>query len=114
MSAKIPPHPTQPLVVSDNRVRFKANKIVRYLLDHGGINLNQIYNLLAEEEFSQEDIDQFYQLIGYSVDGYDSLRGVISERAANAASHAMCQQFGTAFSRCLDEQGCPVHKEKVR
>lgn len=104
-------HPMQPLVVIDDRVRFKANRIVRHLLDHGGINLNQI--LIGQ--FSQEDLDQFYQLIGYSVDGFAELspygdNAVISEEGATAAVHEMCKQFGTAFSRCLDEDGCPIHR----
>lgn len=109
MSVKLPPHPMQPLVVVDDRVRFKANKIVRYLLDRGSINLNKI----AAEDFQQEDLDQFYQLIGTSVGGYDELcgGGIISESAANAAAHAMCQQFGTTYGRCLDEGGCPIHKD---
>ena len=105
----------QPLVVVGeafgDRVRFKANAIVRYLVDHSAIGLNGI---VSEQKFSQEDVDQLYQLIGHSVDGYDELRGsdVVSEAAATAASHAMCQQFGTTYSRCLDEQGCPVHAKK--
>ena len=110
MSTKLPPHPIQPLVVVGDRVRFKANKIVKYLLECGGLDLNHVIT----GDFDQEDLDQFYQLIGYTVAGYDELVGsdVISERAAKVASHAMCQQFGTAYSRCLDEQGCPVHKKK--
>lgn len=61
-----PKHPIQPLVVSDGGViRFKANKIVQYLLDNGGIDLNQ----LACMDFSQEDREQFAQLIGYSHSG---------------------------------------------
>ena len=97
----------QSLIVVGDRVRFKANKIVQYLIDHSNISLNGV-----DGRFSQEDVDQLYQLIGYSVDGYDELCGsnVISEGAAKAASHAMCQQFGTTYSRCLDERDCPVHK----
>ena len=36
-------HPMQPIEMdSDGTPRFKANEIVRYLLDNGGIDLNQI------------------------------------------------------------------------
>lgn len=59
-------HPIQPVVVDERGVeRFKANAIVRYLLDHGGIDLNQI----AAMDFSADDRCQFAQLIGHSVSG---------------------------------------------
>lgn len=64
------PHPIQPLIKDPHGVtRFKANKIVRYLLDHGGIDMNQ----LAMLQFSREDRQQFAQLIGYSLCGYSDL-----------------------------------------
>lgn len=63
-------HPIQPTVTDAHGVlRFKANAIVRYLLDNGGIDLNHI----AAQEFSDEDQRQFAQLIGYSVSGFASL-----------------------------------------
>lgn len=63
-------HPIQPLVWDKHKVlRFKQNKIVRYLLDNGGIDLNQIAIL----GFSKEDQEQFAQLIGYSVGGFFDL-----------------------------------------
>jgi coenzyme F420-reducing hydrogenase delta subunit len=59
-------HPIQPLEVAERgTLRFKANKIVQHLLDNGGIDLNQI----AALRFSQEDQEQFAQLIGYSHSG---------------------------------------------
>jgi len=37
-----PRHPMQPLIRDDQGViRFKKNAIVRYLIDHGSIDLNQ-------------------------------------------------------------------------
>lgn len=59
-------HPIQPLVKdSDGIVRFKANGIVRYLLDNGVFDLNHI----SVHDFPQEDREQFAQLIGYSWSG---------------------------------------------
>lgn len=52
--------------------RFRANTIVQYLLDHGGIDLNIIGNL----PFPREDRIQFAQLIGYSVVGFGELNYV--------------------------------------
>ena len=63
--------PIQPIV--DNR--FVENKIVRYLLDNGGIDMNK----LAIMDFSNEDRSQFAQLIGYSVSGWSTLDYVSDE-----------------------------------
>lgn len=62
--------PKQPCRVDANGVkRFKKNAIVRYLLDSGDIDMNDLANL----PFSIEDRRQFAQLIGYSVNGYNEL-----------------------------------------
>lgn len=75
-------HPIQPLVVDDHGVlRFKANAIVRHLLDNGGIDLNQIACL----NFSKEDRQQFAQLIGYSLSGYSELTSYVDDDAFGAA-----------------------------
>ena len=71
-------HPTQKIVDS----RFVANDIVRYLLDNGGIDLNQI----AVLPFSKEDIEHFYQLIGYSLSGYSELSEVSNDSYDKAIS----------------------------
>ena len=63
-------HPTQPTEYDNNGVlRFKANAIVRFLLDAGPFDMNK----LAMIPFSVEDRQQFAQLIGYSVGGYEEL-----------------------------------------
>jgi hypothetical protein len=66
----LPKHPVQPLIYDkDGILRFKENTVVRYLLDHGNIDLNMI----AKLNFSQEDREQFAQLIGYSLNGASTL-----------------------------------------
>lgn len=73
--------PIQPLYTDEKGVlRFKENAIVRYLLDRGGIDLNQI----ARSGFSDEDRVQFAQLIGYSLSGFCSL-GYVNNEAFEAA-----------------------------
>ena len=63
-------HPIQPLALDKNgTLRFKENAIVVYLLDNGGLNMND----LAVVSFSQEDREQFAQLIGYSQCGFGDL-----------------------------------------
>lgn len=78
-------HPIQPIVTDSNGTkRFKENKIVRYLLDAGGIDMNK----LAIMPFEQEDREQFAQLIGYSLSGFSELgyvRDVTYETACKMA-----------------------------
>ena len=63
-------HPIQPLAYDEKGVlRFKANAIVQYLLDNGGIDMNHLHR----KQFSQDDRQQFAQLIGYSLGGYATL-----------------------------------------
>ena len=69
-------HPMQEIVKDDQgTMRFRSNEIVRYLLDHGGIDMNA----LAMLDFPDEDHMQFAQLIGYSVGGYGELSYVTDE-----------------------------------
>ena len=63
--------PIQPLIDG----RFVPNKIVEYLLDNGGIDLNQI----ARMNFTKQERMQFAQLIGYSLSGFGSLSYVDNE-----------------------------------
>jgi hypothetical protein len=63
-------HPMQKIEFADDGViRFVENKIVRYLIDNGSINLND----LAVMGFSKADHRQLSQLLGYSVSGYGGL-----------------------------------------
>lgn len=75
-------HPVQPIVLDDHGVaRFKANEIVRFLLDAGPFDMNQ----LAIKSFSKEDREQFAQLIGYSVSGAADL-SYVSDRVYAAGA----------------------------
>ena len=66
----------QPVETDSNGIiRFKSNEIVRFLLDDGPFDMNQ----LALMTFSNEDRMQFAQLIGYSVCGFGDLDYVSSE-----------------------------------
>jgi len=63
-------HPMQPIGLDAEGVpRFKANEIVKWLHNSGRIDLNEI----AAIQFPQGDVDQFWQLLGYSVSGYGEL-----------------------------------------
>lgn len=79
-------HPIQPLQTdTDGVVRFKSNKIVRFLLDWAsrrGIDMNA----LALMPFENEDREQFAQLIGYSLSGFGELSYVSDETYDSAKS----------------------------
>lgn len=56
--------------------RFKANKIVVLLREtNEKIDMNTIVRLDAEGLFNEGDIQEFYQLIGYSESGYEDIFG---------------------------------------
>ena len=56
--------------------RFKQNGIVRYLLDtHKDCDLNLIWKLCESGLFSKEDLQEFYELIGYTISGYEEIFG---------------------------------------
>lgn len=73
-----PKHPIQPICTDEHGVtRFKRNAIVRFLLDNNGLgvwkNQHIDMNEIVSMQFSTEDIEQFYQLIGYSLGGFEEL-----------------------------------------
>lgn len=75
-------HPMQPLVKDEHgTVRFKANAIVRHLLDLEHCGMNK----LAALSFPREDRVQFAQLIGYSLGGFGELGYVSSDDYSIAA-----------------------------
>ena len=84
MTLKNPIQPLEP--DAKGVIRFKANAIVRHLLDtHPSCNMNE----LARMEFSDDDRQQFAQLIGYSLSGYGELSSYVDDvswmTAANMA-----------------------------
>lgn len=74
----------QPIVNDGGVMRFKANAIVRFLLDAGPFDMNR----LALMPFTPEDREQFAQLIGYSVGGFGELPYVRDETWAAVESAA--------------------------
>lgn len=60
--------------------RFVPNPMVEYLLDNGGIDMND----LARMPFTDAAREQFAQLIGYSVSGTSTL-GYVSNDTFDAA-----------------------------
>jgi len=92
-------HPTQPLDLDEHgTLRFKANAIVRFLLDAGPFDMNQ----LALMTFSQEDREQFAQLIGYSLGGFGELSYVSDEtyqRAHDSIEHRVQAKIDAKYAK---------------
>ena len=78
-------NPIQPLANDAQGVtRFKANKIVQHLLDtHPACDMNVLEIL----DFTDDDRQQFAQLIGYSLSGYCSLSRYVDDAAYYAAAN---------------------------
>ena len=79
-------NPIQPLVEDAHGVlRFKENSIVRHMLDWArprGMGLNE----LARMDFTDDDRQQFAQLIGYSLSGYADL-GYVDDVSYSTAAY---------------------------
>ena len=78
-------NPIQPLSTDAHGVlRFKANAIVQHLLDtHPACDMNT----LARMNFTDDDRQQFAQLIGYSLNGYSELQSYVDDEAYGTAAH---------------------------
>lgn len=119
------PQPMQPVIRDDGgRVRFRENAIVRYIVDHaaevvhpgartidpdtgkpyhqGRLNLSKLLLM----NFPQEDLEQFAQLMGYSIAGYHELSYVSDESCAQAS--ALAEKVEPGSGGCRDA-GCPIH-----
>ena len=102
------PQPMQPVIKDDDGIlRFRENAIVRYLLDLARKHEITDLNSIAALDFSQEDREQFTQLIGYAITGYHELAYVSDESAARASDLAQAvDPKGPLGCRAA---GCPIH-----
>lgn len=80
-------NPIQPLSKDAKGVlRFKENAIVRRMLDFAtprGMGMNE----LACMGFTDDDRQQFAQLIGYSLSGYSELQSYVDDEAYGTAAY---------------------------
>lgn len=85
-------HPMQKVRLDEHGVmRFTENAIVRYLLDAGPFDMNH----LARVPFDDADREQFAQLIGYSVCGFDEL-SYVSDKSSEKAHKRVDTMMATA------------------
>jgi hypothetical protein len=97
----------------------RANQIVQHVVEHaarmiashpmhaGRLDLNGLYTMC----FSQEDREQFAQLMGYSISGYHEL-SYVSDLSAAEASH-LAEKILPGAGGCRD-QGCPIHSPVIQ
>lgn len=52
---------------------FKKNRIIRTLLSTSKLDLNNLSVMYDDGLFTLEEMKEFYQLIGYGVNGYEEL-----------------------------------------
>lgn len=88
-------HPIQPVILDDGILRFRRNLVVRYLLDTGGLDLNDI----GRNDFPKEDLEQFYQLIGCTLSVFGDMP-FVSDEVYEAARH-------------MYEEGVPEEKARL-
>jgi hypothetical protein len=66
-----------PVEMVDGVLRFRANRVVRFLLDHAKqgeeCNLNDLWAFAEAAEVYREEMQEFYRLIGYSLSGYGEI-----------------------------------------
>lgn len=67
--------PTQPLTLEDGKPRFKRNPLVWYLFHSSEISLEGLLALGHDVQYVQ----QFLQLLGYSVCGYSEMSFIPEE-----------------------------------
>lgn len=76
-------HPMQPIEIADGVARFRPNSVVQRLLESSPYSLDELEYL----HFSDEDREQFAQLLGIPVADYVELP-FVSERSSHEAQLA--------------------------
>lgn len=69
----------RPTETKYGRECFVPNKIVAFLFEYNKdlINLDKIGRLVNRGIFSEEEMEEFYQLLGYPIHGYEEIFGEI-------------------------------------
>lgn len=53
--------------------RFKANGVLKYLVERGALDLNHLALAYHQKKFSQRDYAEFNMMLGYSISGFCDL-----------------------------------------
>lgn len=97
-------HPMQNVAIFEGGPpRFVGNPIVQFLLDAGPFDSNQ----LSMMPFSDEDREQFAQLLGYSITGFGELP-YVSEDSYERACQKVKEASEEWILRKLSGEDAPV------
>jgi hypothetical protein len=99
-------NPLQPMELVNGVMRFKRNKIVDDLLDFATPNGFDMNRIVGRGDYSQTDLEQFAQLIGYSLCGFHELPYVSDETATEAS--IVAKTIVPETGGCRDN-GCDIH-----
>ena len=62
------------MITIGNVTKYRGNKIVRFLLEMSDtVDLNKIWRLTEEGLFDDNELREFYKMIGYTKGGYEEL-----------------------------------------
>ena len=106
-SVKKERNPMQPVILAATTVKFKRNEIVRDLLDFTTLHGFDMNHIVAQD-YTQTDLEQFAQLIGYTVDGYHE-SSYVSDNSAKKAT-TLARRVLSYFKGCRDND-CEIHTE---
>ena len=94
--------PSRPNAIVQYVVERAAQMVATHPMHAGRLDLNGLHTM----SFSQEDREQFAQLMGYSISGYHELSYVSDLSAAEAS--LLAEKILPGAGGCRD-QGCPIH-----
>lgn len=101
-------NPMQPIWLDKSGVaRFKENQVVRYFLNEGGLTLNDLAR--EGDRFTQDDKEQFMQLIGYSVSGFGDLDFVSDETYDKAEAQVIDMELDQPTPTSSGDSKPPKH-----
>ena len=101
-------NPLQPIERDEHgTIRFKKNQIVSDLSDAGSLRGFDMNYIVGRNKYSQTDLEQFAQLIGYSISGFHELPYVSDETALEASAVAkIAVDYDAAGCR---DRGCSIY-----
>ena len=59
----------------DGKIHYVGNKVIQYIFAEYNVDLDKIAKLTSRRVLPLADVQQFYRLLGYSVEGWEELFG---------------------------------------
>jgi hypothetical protein len=84
----------QPIHEVEGVVRFVENRIVTAVLARSFLDLNEIAVGASRGKYSDSEVEQFWQLIGYSLSGYCDCQNTIRPKVLDRVWKKLCDWKG--------------------